>query len=89
MTLDDFTLALESELRLLGTPCDQGDLLAFAASVWPLAEDEPDPADWARVFLRARQEAGAVPPGPADLGPTARGAMTGRDRHATLGRFRP
>ncbi len=59
MTPDDFTAMLESELQLLGVPFDRGELLTWAADVWVLAEDDPDPGRWAREFLEARQAAGA------------------------------
>ncbi len=57
MNQADFTLALESELRLLGRPFDRGALLAFAADVWPLAEDDPDTGLWAREFLKGSEGA--------------------------------
>jgi hypothetical protein len=53
MTQPDFTLALEQELQLRGIPFSRADLLAFVASVWPLAQDEPDPVTWANLFLAA------------------------------------
>jgi hypothetical protein len=42
MNQADFVQALESELHLRGTPFDRAALLAFVASVWPLAEEDPD-----------------------------------------------
>ncbi len=59
MTRDDFALALESELQLTGRPFDRGELLTWAADVWPLAEDDPDAGRWAREFLAASQAARA------------------------------
>jgi hypothetical protein len=51
-TLPEFTASLENELRLLGEPFAWGDLLEYAAAVWPSARADPDPARWARAFLR-------------------------------------
>jgi hypothetical protein len=51
MTPADFTAALELELQLRGLPFARADLLAFAASAWPLIEDDPDVAFWAGEFL--------------------------------------
>jgi hypothetical protein len=51
MTRDDFTVALEEQLRLLGVRCSRADVLEFAESVWPLAEDDPDPVQWAERFI--------------------------------------
>jgi hypothetical protein len=53
MTQADFTIALEQELRLSGRPFDRGELLTFVADVWPLVDDDPDPARWAREFLES------------------------------------
>jgi hypothetical protein len=53
MTLPQFTAAVEAELRLLGEPFAFGDLLEYAADVWPLAREDPDPPRWARAFLEA------------------------------------
>jgi hypothetical protein len=52
MTLPQFTAAVESELRRLREPFAWGDLLEYAADVWPLAREDPDPGRWARAFLR-------------------------------------
>ncbi len=57
MTRDAFTTALESELRLLGVPCDRGKLLAWVAGVWPGPSSGPGPGLWAREFLRVTREA--------------------------------
>jgi hypothetical protein len=58
MTQAEFVQALESELHLRGVPFDRAALLAFVASVWPLAEEDPDPARWAAAFLEAGSVAG-------------------------------
>jgi hypothetical protein len=58
MTLPDFVAALEQELQLTGRPFDRGALLAFAESVYLLAEDEPgDVLRWAAEFLHSQTEA--------------------------------
>jgi hypothetical protein len=59
MTLPDFVTGLELELRLRAVPFDRAELEPWAADVWSLAEDDPDPIRWAEAFLAARQEAGA------------------------------
>jgi hypothetical protein len=51
-TLPEFTAAVEQELRLLGESFAWGDLLEYAAAVWPSACADSDPARWARAFLR-------------------------------------
>jgi hypothetical protein len=53
MTRDDFTAALEEQLRIRGYSFSRVDVLDFVASVWPLAEDDPDPVAWARRFIEA------------------------------------
>jgi hypothetical protein len=58
MNRDDFTAALEQELGLRGVPFDLAELLAFAADVWPLADDAADVGRWATAFLEARAAAG-------------------------------
>jgi hypothetical protein len=57
-TLPQFTAAVEEELRLLGESFAWGDLLEYAAAVWQSARADPDPARWARAFLRE----GLAPP---------------------------
>jgi hypothetical protein len=57
MTLLDLIRALEMELQLRGGPFDRVDVTTFAQDVWPLAEDDPDPARWADAFLAATVEA--------------------------------
>jgi len=53
MTQADFLAALELELRLRGIAFSRADLLDFVASVWPLAQEDPDAAFWAREFIEA------------------------------------
>jgi hypothetical protein len=53
MSRDNFTAALDQELRLRGVPFDLAELLAFAADVWPLADDAADVGRWAGAFLEA------------------------------------
>jgi hypothetical protein len=53
MTRDDFTAALEEQLRLRGLGFSRAAVLDFVASVWPLAEDDPDPVLWAERFAEA------------------------------------
>jgi hypothetical protein len=45
-------------LQLQGVPFARAALLAFVASVWPLAEEDPDAARWAAAFLEAGSVAG-------------------------------
>jgi hypothetical protein len=52
MTPAAFVRALEAELRLRGVPFDLRDLLAFAESVWRIAEDDPNPLLWADAFVK-------------------------------------
>jgi hypothetical protein len=40
-------------LQLGGVSFSRADLLDFVASVWPLAQENPDPAAWARGFIEA------------------------------------
>jgi hypothetical protein len=61
MNRDDFTAALEQELRLRGVPFDLAELLAFAEDVWPLADDPADIGRWATAFLEARAGVAAAP----------------------------
>jgi hypothetical protein len=51
MTLQDFITSLELELRFRGEPFDRAELETFAADVWPLVEDRPDPVRWVDEFL--------------------------------------
>jgi hypothetical protein len=57
VTLPDFLTGLTMELRLRAVPFDRGELEAWAADVWSLAEDAPDVIRWAEAFLVARREA--------------------------------
>jgi hypothetical protein len=59
VTQAEFVQALESELQLQGVPFDRAALLALVASMWPLAEDDPDVTRWAAAFLEAGSVAGA------------------------------
>ena len=62
MTETDFLTALESELPLQGRAFSRADLLAFVASLWPLAamEDAPDVAFWAAEFLASDRQSVVV-----------------------------
>ena len=51
MSQADFTAALEQELQLHGVGFSRADLLEFVADVWPLAQENRDPAFWAREFI--------------------------------------
>jgi ferredoxin-NADP reductase len=55
MTQDEFLNAVRAQLDLLGVPHDRAALEAFVASVWPHAEDDPEPVKWARAFAEAGQ----------------------------------
>jgi hypothetical protein len=46
-------------LQLQGRPFRRADLLDFAASVWPLAQEDPDVTVSAREFMESGQ--GSVP----------------------------
>jgi hypothetical protein len=50
---DEFTEALEMELRLRGFAFDRWTLTTFVRGIWPLIEEEPDPAAWAQAFMKA------------------------------------
>jgi hypothetical protein len=56
MTLPDFITALEQDPRFRGVAFDRADVLTFAADVWPIAEEDPDPGRWAEAFLEARRQ---------------------------------
>jgi hypothetical protein len=58
MTRDDFTAALEEQLRLRGLSFSRAAVLEFVQSVWPLAEDDPDPVRWAERFVEAGRAEG-------------------------------
>jgi hypothetical protein len=53
MTRDDFTAALEEQLRLRGLSFSRAAVLDFVQSAWPLAEDDPDPVLWAERFVES------------------------------------
>lgn len=57
MTLQDFIISLALELRYRGLAFDRAALQVFAASVWPMAEDDPDPGRWVGEFVQAMQPA--------------------------------
>ena len=57
MTLLEFVTGLEMELQFRGVTFERRDLDAFAADVWPLAEEDPDPIRWAEAFLIAQRQA--------------------------------
>jgi hypothetical protein len=51
VTLADFIAMVEQELRFRGVAFHYGALVDFAASVWPMAQDDMDPARWASEFV--------------------------------------
>ena len=51
MTLPDFIIGLALELRLRAVAFDRAELETFAADVWSLAEEDPDPIRWSQAFL--------------------------------------
>jgi hypothetical protein len=53
MSLTEFAALLERELQLRAVAFSRGELLAFVEAVWPLIEDDPDEARWARAFVEA------------------------------------
>jgi hypothetical protein len=55
---DTFTAALEQQLRIRGHAFSRAAVLDFVLSVWPLAEDDPDPVVWAERFVEAGQANG-------------------------------
>ena len=50
MTQSDFRAALEQALPLRGISPSRADLLDFVAPFWPLTQENPDIAFWAREF---------------------------------------
>jgi hypothetical protein len=60
MNQTDFVLALEQELQLRGIRFQRADLVDFVASVWPLAQENPDVAFWAREFIDSDQAGATV-----------------------------
>ena len=59
MNQNDFVAALEQELQLRGVGFSRADLVEFVADVWPLAQENPDVAFWAREFRESGR--GSVP----------------------------
>ena len=55
---DTFTAALEQQLRIRGLAFSRVAVLDFVLSVWPLAEDDPDPVLWAERFVEAGRAEG-------------------------------
>jgi hypothetical protein len=53
MSQDDFTTAVEEQLRIRGISFGRAELLEFVRDVWPLAEDDPDPVVWAERFIES------------------------------------
>jgi hypothetical protein len=53
MSRDDFTAAVEEQLRIQGISFNLAELIEFVEGVWPLAQDDPDPVVWARRFVEA------------------------------------
>jgi hypothetical protein len=53
MSRDDFTAALEDQLRVRGISFSRAELLEFVEDVWPLAQDDPDPVQWADRFTES------------------------------------
>jgi hypothetical protein len=76
MTLPDFVtgLELELELRLRPVGFERAELEAWAAAVWPLAEEDPDVIRWSEAFLASRWGAAGAGKGPAGCPSRAGGA---------------
>ncbi len=55
MTREDFTAAVEEQLRIQCVAFSRGALLDFVEAVWPLAQDDPDPVVWAARFRESGQ----------------------------------
>jgi hypothetical protein len=53
MNLREFTARLALDLRDRGIPYERRRLEVFAASVWPLALDDPDLKRWTAEFVAA------------------------------------
>jgi hypothetical protein len=70
MTRDDFTAALEEQLRLRGLSFSRAAVLDFVASVWALAEDDN------AVEVTERQAAGLEGPFQPAVSSPARIACT-------------
>jgi len=64
---DEFTEALEIELRLRGFGFERWKLTDFVRGCWPCIDEDPSPGKWARAFIDASddpacQRAGDAPP---------------------------
>jgi hypothetical protein len=57
MTFPDFFRALEQELRFRGAEFERRALIDFAASVWPLAQEQPEAERWATELCVVSQAA--------------------------------
>ncbi len=53
MNREDFSMAVEEQLRIRGIAFGRGELLEFIDDVWPLAQDDPDPVLWAQRFIES------------------------------------
>jgi hypothetical protein len=53
MSREHFTAAVEEQLRIQGISFTRADLLDFVESIWPLAQDDPDPVVWAERFIES------------------------------------
>lgn len=53
---DEFTEALEMELRLRGCSFERWKLLEFVQGAWPLIEEDPSPGRWVREFMEAQAD---------------------------------
>ena len=51
---DEFTEALEMELRLRGLAIDRWTLTDFVRGIAPLIEEDPEPAAWAQALIQER-----------------------------------
>jgi len=51
MNPQQFVRHMEMDLAIRGVRYDQAALLAFIDGAWPLIEDDPDVAYWAREFV--------------------------------------
>jgi hypothetical protein len=55
VTPEAFADVLGWELLCGGVSFDPAGLLAFVRDVWPVPEEDPDPARWASIFVTARR----------------------------------
>lgn len=51
MTQDDFTTALEEQLRDRNISFGADEVRDYVETIWPEAQEEPDAAFWAERFL--------------------------------------